>query len=325
MGTRATGDQTPQILAALRAATESAARAASAQIGRGRAERVDGAAAQAMSEALARLPFAVRIAAGEGRESEVASLYDGQILGGGAGEPEFDLAVDPGEGTTYLADGFTNAMTVLALAPVGAMRIPAPALYREKFAAPPAAKGQIDPSWPVAEKLAALAKVLGKDVEDLTIFVLEKPRHRALIDKITELGAEVTSFPAGDVAGALLSALPNSGIDAMMGTGGVREGILSICAARALGAEFQGRIDPQLQSEQQAVKRAGLDVQRWIPAEEFVTSEDTHLCATGITTGLLLEGVERVEGRDRVQTLMIAGSTGESQLQTTWRRNSPHV
>jgi len=211
-------------------------------------------------------------------------------------------------------------MTVLALAPLGAMQVLSPALYMEKFAAPAAAKGQIDPAWPVAEKLAVLGKVLGKEVGELTIFVMEKPRHRALIDQIRESGAEVISLPAGDVAGALLSALPNSGVDAMMGTGGIREGILSACAARALGAELQGRIDPQLQSEQAAVKQAGLDVTRWIRAEELVSSTDTCFCATGIATGLLLEGVERVEGRDRVQTLMIAGSTGESQLQTTWRR-----
>ena len=313
-------DQTPQILAALRSATESAARAAFDQIGSGLAERVDGAAARAMSEALARLPFAVRIAAGEGREAEVSSLYNGQIIGGDQRDPAFDLAVDPGEGTTYLADGLTNAMTVLALAPLGAMQVLSPALYMEKFAAPAAAKGQIDPAWPVAEKLAVLGKVLGKEVGELTIFVMEKPRHRALIDQIRESGAEVISLPAGDVAGALLSALPNSGVDAMMGTGGIREGILSACAARALGAELQGRIDPQLQSEQAAVKQAGLDVTRWIRAEELVSSTDTCFCATGIATGLLLEGVERVEGRDRVQTLMIAGSTGESQLQTTWRR-----
>jgi len=320
-----TEDQAPQILAALRNATETAALAAAEQIGCGLAESVEGAAAQAMSEALGRLPFAVRIVVGEGREGEVSSLYDGQIIGGDQRDPAFDLAVDPGEGTTYLAEGLTNAMTVLALAPLGAMQIPLPALYMEKFAAPPAAKGQIDPSWPVAERLVALGKVLGKEVDELAIFVLEKPRHRALIDQITELGAEVTSFPAGDVAGALLSALPHSGIDAMMGTGGIREGILSACAARALGAEFQGRIDPQLQSEQMAVKQARFDVTRWIPAEELVTSTDTCFCATGITTGLLLEGAERIEGLDRVQTLMIAGSTGESQLQTTWRRLAPNV
>ena len=318
-------DNTPEILALLRGAAESAARAAAEQIGCGQAESVEGAAAQAMSEVLTRFPFAVRIALGEGREEEVSGLYDGQIIGAEQRDPAFELAVDPGEGTTYLADGLTNAMTVLALAPLDAMRILSPALYMEKFAAPPAAKGRIDPAWPVADKLAALGKLLGKDVEELTIFVLEKPRHRALIDQIGELGAEVISFPAGDVAGAVLSALPNSGIDAMMGTGGIREGIISACAARALGAEFQGRIDPQLQSEQLAVKQAGLDITRWIPAEELVTSTDTYFCATGITTGLLLEGVERIEGRDRVQTLMIAGSTGESQLQTTWRRLAPNA
>jgi len=318
-------DQAPQILSALRNATESAALAAAEQIGCGLAESVEGAAAQAMSEALDQLPFAVRIAVGEGREGEVSNLYDGQIIGGDRRDPAFDLAVDSGEGTTYLADGLTNAMTVLALAPVGAMQILSPALYVEKFAAPPAARGEIDPAWPVAEKLAVLGKVLGKEVEELAIFVVEKPRHRVLIDQIRELGAEVTSFPAGDIAGALLSALPHSGIDAMMGTGGIREGILSACAARALGAEFQGRIDPQLQSEQMAVKQAGFDVTRWMPAEELVASADTFFCATGITTGLLLEGVEHIEGLDRVQTLMIAGSTGESQLQTTWRRLACNV
>jgi fructose-1,6-bisphosphatase II len=315
-------DQTPQILGALRGATESVARAAFAQIGCGLAESVGGAVAHAMSEALARLPFAARIVVGEGREAEVSSLYDGRIVGADSRSPAFDLAVDPGEGMTYLAAGLTNAMTVLALAPAGAMQVLAPALYMEKFAAPPAAKGQIDPAWPIDEKLAALGKLLGKEVEELTIFVIEKPRHRVLIDQIRELGAEVTSLPAGDVAGALLAALPQSGVDAMMGTGGIREGMLSACAARALGAEFQGRIDPQLQSEQAAVKRAGLDVTRWIPAEELVTSTQTYFCATGITTGLLLEGVEQIEGRDRVQTLMIAGTTGESQLQTTWRRTT---
>ncbi len=318
-------DKTLQILALLRGATESAARAASERIGCGLAEDVEGAAAQAMSEALARLPFAVRIVLGGGCEEELSDLYDGQIIGGDRRDPAFELAVDPGEGTTYLAEGLTNAMTVLALAPVGAMRIPSPALYMEKFATPAAAKGRVDPAWPIADKLAALGKLLGKEVEELAIFVLEKPRHRALIDQIGELGAEVISFPAGDVAGALLSALPHSGVDALMGTGGVREGILSACAARALGAEFQGRIDPQLQSEQLAVTQAGLDSTRWIPVEELVTSTDVYFCATGITTGLLLEGVERIEGRDRVQTLMIAGSTGESQLQTTWRKRAANV
>ncbi len=309
-----------QVLGLLRAATEAAARAAFEQIGCGLAEAADSAAADAMLESLAELPFGAVVVVGQGEQGEGANFYEGRIIGDPDSDLQFDFAVDPGEGTTYLAEGLTNAMTVAALAPRGTIFVPTPALYMEKFAAPPAARREIDPSWPVEEKLAALSKVLGKEVHELTIFVQEKPRHRVLIDQIHEIGAAVTSFPAGDVAGALLSALPNSGIDALMGTGGVREGIISACAARALGSEFQVRLDPQLQSEQAAVREAGLDVSRWYSAEELVTSTDTFFCATGISSGLLLEGVARVEDRDRVQTLMIAGSTGESQILTTWRR-----
>ena len=309
-----------QVLGLLRDATEAAARAASEQIGRGLAEAADGAATDAMLELLAELPFAATVVVGRGGQNEVAKLYEGQIVGDPQSDLQFDFAVDPGEGTTYLAEGLTNAMTVAALAPRGAMFVPTPALYMEKFAAPPAARREINPAWAVEKKLTVLSKVLGKEVHQLTIFVQEKPRHRALIEQIREIGADVTSFPAGDVAGALLSALPNSGIDALMGTGGVREGIISACAARALGAVFQARLDPQLQSEQAAVREADLDVSRWYSAEELVASTDTFFCATGITSGLLLQGVERLEDRDRVQTLMIAGSTGESQILTTWRR-----
>lgn len=309
-----------QILGLLRAATEAAARAASERIGCGLAEAADGAATEAMLESLAALPFSATVVVGQGGTPEVANLYEGQILGDRHSDLQFDFAVDPGEGTTYLAEGLTNAMTVAALAPRGTMFVPTPALYMEKFAASPAARGEIDPSWSVEKKLTVLSKVLGKEMDELRIFVQEKPRHRALIEKIREIGADVTCFPAGDVAGALLSILPDSGIDALMGTGGAREGIISACAARALGAVFHARLDPQLQSEQAAVREAGLDVNRWYSAEELVTSTDTLFCATGITSGLLLEGVERLEDRDRVQTLMIAGSSGENQILTTWRR-----
>jgi fructose-1,6-bisphosphatase II len=314
-----------QILGLLRVATEAAARAAFERIGCGMAEGAEGAANEAMLESLAELPFAAVVVVGEGGEQEGAKLYAGQILGNSKSDLQFDLAADPGEGTTYLAEGLTNAMSVAALAPRGTMFVSTPALYMEKFAAPRAARREIDPSWSVEKKLMVLSKVLGKEMHELTIFVQEKPRHRALIEKIREIGADVTSFPAGDVAGALLATLPDSGIDALMGTGGVREGIISACAARALGAVFQARLDPQLQSEQAAVRAAALDVDRWYSAEDLVTSADTLFCATGITSGLLLEGVERLEDRDRVQTLMIAGSTGENQILTTWRRFAAEV
>jgi fructose-1,6-bisphosphatase II len=278
-----------------------------------------------MLASLSELPFGATVVIGQGAQTEVANFYEGQVLGDPRSDRQFDFVVDPGEGTTYLAEGLTNAMTVAALAPRGAVFVPAPALYMEKFAAPPAARNEIDPSWPVEKKLSVLSKVLGKETHELTIFVQEKPRHRALIEQIREIGANVTSYPAGDVAGALSSILPDSGIDALMGTGGVREGIISACAARALGAVFQARLDPQLQSELAAVNEAGFDVDRWYLAEELVTSTDTFLCATGISSGLLLEGVERLEDRDRVQTLMIAGATGENQILTTWRRFAAEV
>ena len=310
-----------QVLAGLRRATEVAAEAAAAQIGSGTGDSLDDVAVDAMRGSMAELPFAATIVFGQGREGEAPKLYDGEVIGDLQGEVAFDCAVDPGEGTTYLAEGLTNAMTVVALAPRGTMWIPSPALYMEKFIAPPAARGQIDPALPVDEKLAILGKVLGKEIDELTIFVQEKPRHRVLIDQICEVGAEVSSFPAGDVAGSLLAILPRSGIDALMGTGGVREGMIAACAARALGAEFCGRLSPQLHGEQIAVREAGLDVERWYTSEEWVSSTQTYVCATGITTGLLLEGVERVEDRIRLQTFMIAGSTAESQLLTTWRRS----
>ncbi len=159
--------------------------------------------------------------------------------------------------------------------------------------------------------------MLGKDVEDLTIFVLEKPRHRDLIEQIEEAGARVASYPAGDVAAALLANISVSKVDALMGTGGVREGIVSACAARALGAAFNWRLDPQLQSELAGIRQAGLPRDQWYTAEDLVASNETYVCATGIATGLLLEGVARRPGEDRFQTLTIAA--GERKLMTTWR------
>jgi fructose-1,6-bisphosphatase II len=310
-------EMTAEILALLRNATEAAAHAASLRIADGHHHGAGAAAAGAMGEVLSRFPYRATIVGGQAAEGDVPTFYDGQVFGKPDSEIEFDLAVDPGEGTTYVVEGLTNAMSVAALAPRGAMREPKPGLYMEKFAAPAAAAGEIGLDWEVERKLAALAKLLGKDVQDLTIFVLEKPRHRDLIDQIEETGAGVASYPAGDVAAALLATFPSSKIDALMGTGGVREGLVSACAARALGAEFSWRLDPQLQSELAAVREAGLARDEWHSARDLVASENTYVCATGIASGLLLEGVARASGEDRFQTLTIAD--GERKLMTTWR------
>ncbi len=310
-------------LYALRQVSEAAAIAAYDWIGRGDKEKGDAAAVNATREALNRLDIDGTVVIGEGAKDQAPQLFNGERVGRPDSPAKVDIAIDPVEGTTYLAKGLTNAMAVVAIAPRGAMFDPGPAYYMEKFAAAPAAKGKIDPLWPVERKLTTLAQILGREVSDLTVFVLEKPRHNRLVREIHQAGARVALYPAGDVAGALMAAIPNSGIDALMGTGGTPEGILSACAVRAMGGEFLGRIDPQLAGEIQAVKAAGIDTSRWRAAHELVTSEEVYFCATGITTGLLFDGVDRSAAFDRVQTFMVAGVEAERQILTTFRRRAP--
>jgi len=306
------------LIYALRRATEEAARAAYEWLGRGEKSLSDRAAMNAMRCELDRLPIGGTVVIGDTSHDEKASLRTGQRVGDPNAALQFDIAVDPVEGTSYLARGLTNAMAVMALAPKGSLYQPGPAFYMEKFVAPPAAKGKIDPKAPVEDKLRTLAGILNKPVSELTVFALEKPRHNELVDRIHGLGARVALYPAGDVGGALMAAIPSSGIDALVGTGGTPEGILSACAIRTLGGEFQARLDPQLPSEVAAVKKAGLDTARWLSVEDLVRSERNYFAATGITTGLLFEGVQRDRGLERTQTLLISGITGERQLLTTY-------
>lgn len=308
----------PELIYGLRKVTELAAIAAFDWIGRGNQVRGDGAAVDAMRTALQEIELEGFVVIGEGEKDNAPKLYNGEIVGQPGASFKADIAVDPVEGTSYLAKGLTNALAVIAIAPRGTMMDPGPAFYMEKFAAPAKAKGEIDPNWSVEERLKALSKVLKKDITDLTVYVLEKPRHRQLVAEIHDAGARALLYPAGDVAGALLAAIPNSGIDALMGTGGTPEGIMSAVAIRALGGEFLGRIDPQLQTEKAAVKKAGMDTETWHALDELVTSDNVYFCATGITTGLLLEGVERFESGFRLQTLMVIGQTRERQILTTY-------
>lgn len=311
----------PLFIFALRNVTEAVARAAYQWIGRGQRQECDAAAAQAVRAELAKLPIAGTVVAGDAYK-DPTSLSNGERIGDAARFPEFDIAVDPLEGTAYLAKGMTNAMAVIAMAPKGTMFLPGPAFYMEKFAAPEAASGKIDPSAPVEVKLTALAAALGKPLSELTVFVLEKPRHNGLVHRIHKAGARVALYPAGDVAGALMAAIPDSGIDALMGTGGTPEGILSACAIRAMGGVFMGRLDPQLPSEQAAVKTAGIDTTRWYDVGELVRSDQIYFSATGITTGLLFSGVERSGGLEKTESLVISGISGERQLLTTYHRIS---
>ena len=247
----------PELIYALRRVSESAALAAFDWIGRG--DGMDGgrAALDAMLSALAEVDIDAVVVIGEAGKGEAPQPARGERLGRPGSAFKADIAMDPVEGTSYLARGQTNALAVLAVAPRGTMMNPAPAFYMEKFVAPAPARGKIDPHWTTGRKLRVLAEVLNKDVSQLTIYVLEKPRHRELIDDIIRAGARVALYPAGDVAGALLAAIPGSGIDALMGTGGTPEGVMSACAVRGLGGEFLARIDPQLHTEAKAVRESG--------------------------------------------------------------------
>jgi len=307
----------PELIYSLRRVTESAALAAFDCIGRG--DGMDGgrAALDAMLSSLAEVDLDAVVVIGEAGKGEAPQPARGERLGRPGSIFKADIAIDPVEGTSYLARGQTNALAVLAVAPRGAMMNPAPAFYMEKFVAPPAAYGKIDPQWTTGRKLRVLAELLHKEVSQLTVYVLEKPRHRELIDDIIRAGARVALYPAGDVAGALVAAIPGSGIDALIGTGGTPEGIMSACAVRALGGEFLARIDPQLHTEAKAVRDAGLSTSRWYTRDELIGSDDVFFCATGITTGLMVEGVERTATHYKVQTMMVTGATGERQLLTS--------
>ncbi len=309
----------PAFLYQLCEVTEAAALAAHGWTGRGDKERGDGAAVDAMRAVLGNLPIDGTVIIGEGEKDEAPQLYNGEQVGLGSPNPAVDIAVDPIEGTTYMAQGLPNALATIAVAPRGTMFDPGPAFYMEKFAAAAPAKGQIDMAWPLVRKLERLADCLDKPVAELTIYVLDKPRHKELVADIRAAGARVALYSAGDVAGAIMAAIPGSGIDALMGTGGTPEGVMTACAIHGLGGEFLGRVDPQRDDEAAQVREAGLDVTRWYGLDELVASDRVYFCASGITPGLLVDGVDRTAEGDLVQTLMIDGARRRRQVLTSHR------
>ena len=304
----------------LRKVTERAALESYDWIGRGNKEGGDKAAVEAMRMSLTELKLNGTVIIGEGEKDEVPALYNGQVFGNKNASDRLDIAVDPVEGTTSLAVGQTNAMAVIAIAPKGTMFDPMPAFYMEKFSAPAEARGKIDMQWPTEKKLVTVAKLIGKDIENLTVFVLDKPRHRDLVEEIYRTGARVSLYPAGDIAGAIMAAIPDSEVDVLMGTGGTPEGIISACAIRALGGEFLGRMDPQLATEIVRVKDAGLDTEHWYDRDELIGSGDVHFCATGITSGLLFSGVKSTKHHFRTETMIVTGTSKEMMSLINWHK-----
>jgi fructose-1,6-bisphosphatase II len=289
--------------------TEAAALAAGRFMGRGDKEGADGAAVNAMRIVLQSIDMNGIIVIGEGEKDNAPMLYNGESVGNGSGM-DFDVAVDPIDGTRPLAFGRSNSLATVAIAPKGTMFDPGPFVYMNKLAVGPEAKGMIDIEKPLIDNLKAIAKAKRKDVEDLTTIVLDRDRHTNLIAEIRKAGARIRQIPDGDVAAALMTAQPKSGVDVLIGIGGTPEGVIAACALRAMGGEIQGKLYARDETELEQGRDAGYDFDKILTMDDLVSSEDVFFTATGITDGELLDGVRYFGSGATTDSLVVRGLTG---------------
>ena len=292
--------------------TEAAAIAAARWMGRGDKEAADRAAVEAMRALFDTVDIRGRVVIGEGEMDEAPMLYIGERVGSGRG-PEVDVAVDPLEGTNLVAKGLPNAIAVVAAAPAGCL-LHAPDIYMEKIAVGPRAAGHVHLDWSPRENLQAVAKALGKQVEDVTLVVLDRPRHAEIIREAREVGARIRLISDGDVSAAIATAMENTDIDIMLGTGGAPEGVLAAAALRCLGGELQGRLKPADDAERERAEQMVGDVDRLLTMEDLVQGDDVIFAATGITPGDLLRGVRFSADGVFTHSLAMRARTGTVRL-----------
>jgi fructose-1,6-bisphosphatase II len=299
--------------------TEAAALMAGRFMGRGDKNAADRAAVEAMRLVLNSIQMNAIIVIGEGEKDNAPMLFNGERVGSGEGA-EMDIAVDPIDGTRPLAEGTYNALSTVAIAPRGTMFDPGPFVYMDKIAVGPAAKGRISIEAPVAENLQAIASAAGKSVEDLTAVILNRPRHAELIAEVRRHGVRIRLLSDGDVAGALMTAWPDSGIDVLFGIGGTPEGVLAACGLRAMGGEIQGKLYARDEGELRRGREMGYDFERVLSMDDLVASEDVFFAATGITEGELLHGVQYFGSGARTDSLVVRGLTGTVRQITATHR-----
>ncbi|HEX5809435.1 MAG TPA: class II fructose-bisphosphatase [Anaerolineales bacterium] len=303
------GDPTRNLALELVRVTEAAAMAAGRFMGRGEKEAADGAAVNAMRTVLRTVDMNGIIVIGEGEKDNAPMLYNGENVGNGAA-PDMDVAVDPIEGTRPLAYGRTNSIATVAIAPRGTMFDPGPFVYMNKLAVGPEARGVIDIEKSITENLQAIAKAKNKDIEDLTTIILDRDRHKEMIAEIRRSGARIRQIPDGDVAAALMTAWPDSGVDVLIGIGGTPEGVIAACALRAMGGEIQGKLYARDEDELRRGREAGYDFDKVLTMDDLVSSEDVFFAATGITDGELLKGVRYFGDGASTDSLVVRGLTG---------------
>jgi fructose-1,6-bisphosphatase II len=302
--------------------TEAAAMAAGRYMGRGQKEEADRAAVDAMRLMLNTIDINAQIVIGEGEKDQAPMLQNGEKVGTGFG-PEVDIAVDPIDGTRPLANGQTNSIATVAVAPRGTMFYPGPFLYMNKIAVGPDAKCCIDIQEPISINLERIARAKQVELKDLTVIILDRPRHTEMIAEIRNMGCRIRLIHDGDVAAALMTAWPGSGIDVLLGIGGTPEGVLAACALRAMGGEIQGQLHARNPEEAARGREMGYDFERVLTMDDLVSSEDVFFAATGITDGELLDGVKYYGQGARTHSLVVRGLTGTvRQITSThlWER-----
>jgi fructose-1,6-bisphosphatase II len=289
--------------------TEAAAMMAGRFMGRGDKEGADQAAVNAMRLILGTVDMNGVIVIGEGEKDQAPMLFNGEKVGNGS-PPDVDVAVDPIDGTRPLAFGRSNSLSTVAVAPRGTMFDPGPFVYMNKIAVGPEAKGKIDIEKSITDNLMAIAKAKDKKVEDLTTIILDRPRHEKMIAEIRKAGARIRQIPDGDVAAALMTAWPDSGVDVLIGIGGTPEGVIAACALRAMDGEIQGKLYARDDDELNRGRDAGYDFDKLLTMDDLVSSEDVFFAATGITDGELLQGVRYYGDHITTDTLVVRGLTG---------------
>lgn len=293
--------------------TESAALASARWVGRGDKKGADDAAVQAMRIILGTVQMDGVVVIGEGEKDDAPMLYNGERIGDGT-PPQVDVAVDPIDGTTLTAHGKTNALAVIAVSERGSMFDPGPSFYMDKIAVGPDAKGSIDLTASPTQNLGWVAKALRKSVRDLTVVILDRPRHDGLIAEVRSTGARIRLITDGDVYGGIATAWPEAGVDVLIGIGGTPEAVITAAALKSMGGELQCRLAPQNEAEREAVLGAGYDLNRILTQDELIEGDNCFFAATGITDGQLLRGVRFDSTGAHTQSLVMRSRSGTVRL-----------
>jgi len=297
--------------------TEAAAMSASRYLGRGNKNQVDGAAVTAMRRVLDYIRMDGIVVIGEGEKDKAPMLYIGERIGDGS-ELKVDIAVDPIDGTTLVARGLPGAISVVALSAKGTIHCPRQFAYMDKIVTGPEAKGCIDINAPVAENLKNIAIAKKRNVSELTVVVLDRPRHEQLLSDIRAAGARVKLISDGDVAASIQAALPDREVDVLMGIGGTTEGVISAAAIHCIGGDIQCKAWARDENEIKGALAAGVDIDKVYKAEDLISSDDVFFAATGVSSGELLKGVRYFSGGAQTQSIAMRCRSGTFRWIDSW-------